>query len=122
GMVRCDGCSHAMRPQAQGRGLRIYRCMKRSAGGTCLETSVIAQERLDGFVLAQFLAHIEAEADQVAADETESLVVAVVEAENAYRSVLDDSELARQLGPADHGRMVAAYHANWQDALAAIPD
>jgi len=122
GLIRCAGCSHAMRPQSQARDLEIYRCMKHSAGGTCEETSVVSRKPIDEYVLSQFLAHIEAEADQVVDDETESLVAAAVEAEHAYRAILENAELARALGPVDHGRLAVTYRQKWEEAQANIPD
>src|SRR5262249_2058836 len=125
GLIRCAGCSRAMRPHSQSRGAHpsrpVYRCTKHTPGGTCEETSVVSRKPIDEYVLEQFLARTRLEMEQVTDDETDSLVATAVEAENAFRSVLGDTELAKQLGPADHGRLVATYQQNWQTALEAIP-
>src|SRR5262249_45416888 len=87
GLIRCAGCSRAMRPHSQSRGTHpsrpVYRCTKHTPGGTCEETSVVSRKPIDEYVLEQFFARTGLEMEQMTDDETDSLVAAAVEAENA---------------------------------------
>ena len=47
---------------------------------------------------------------------------AAAEAEQSYRQALTNIELRQRIGSADHDRMVAALHEEWQRALAEIPE
>src|SRR5262249_50062090 len=133
GLVHCAGCSHAMSPSTMSRKARsakdsakpltVYRCMKHKTGGTGQESSIVSRRPFDAYVLDQFLSrHASVELEQITDAETDALVAAAIEAENAYRSVLDNAELAKQLGPVDHAKMVATYKANMDEAKQAIPD
>jgi len=131
GLVRCASCRHAMRYQAGSNstgngGARpsTYRCPKHTAGGVCPNAATVGSSRLDEHVLEHFLSRLEVEAEQVSAVDVDAdaLVAEAVEAETAYKAVLEDAQLAKEIGPADHARMVATYKHIWETALAAIPD
>ena len=58
GLVRCAGCQHAMSPNTDKDGIRIYRCMRRvKTHGRCGEPALVAQHLLDDYVEAVFLHH-----------------------------------------------------------------
>jgi site-specific DNA recombinase len=124
GICRCASCSYAMRSQsARGDTIAVYRCRTNSPSGRCPSPSTISEERLDAYVLEQFLARVadvtlHPVEDQDVFDQAATLAN---EAERKYRAVLADVALADQIGEADHRSMVAAYHTAWQEALAAVP-
>ncbi len=124
GLCRCASCSYAMRSQpGTSKAVSVYRCRTTSPTGRCPHPTTISESRVEEYVLEQFLAHVvdvelrEVETD----DEFELAGAAADEAERKYRGVLEDVALSEQIGADDHRRMVAAYHAAWQEALAAVP-
>jgi site-specific DNA recombinase len=125
GICRCASCLHAMRSQRpRGTTVGSYRCSTTSVHGRCPGPSSVSLLRLDQYVLEKFLAHAgELRLRQVrtADDVTDELAAAAAEAEQSYRQALTNVELRQRIGSADHDRMVAALHEEWQRALAEIP-
>jgi DNA invertase Pin-like site-specific DNA recombinase len=125
GIGRCASCSHAMRSQAaRGSTVAAYRCSTTSVHGRCPGPSTISLARLDEYVLERFLAHAgEFRLRQVATADTaiDEFAQAAAEAEVSYRQALTNVDLRKRIGSADHDRMVAALHEEWQRALAEIP-
>ena len=120
GIVRCAGCRHAMKSQkASGTSAAVYRCPKHSRHGECPAPSTITMDRLEQYVIEQVLARYAdlsflAQADEGDDDGVERLL----EAERAYREQLDNLELRNTIGGADHDRLIASLHRQWQDLLA----
>jgi hypothetical protein len=94
--------------------------------GRCASPSTISLSRLDEHVIERFLARAHAQvthAHQVESPEMAAaeLAAEAAAAERSYREALTNVDLRRQIGSADHDRMVAALHDAWQTALAGIP-
>ena len=122
GIVRCAGCSFAMKPQGASKtGAAVYRCTKTSTHGICPEPATVTKQRVEEYVIEQFLAEFSNLAFAAEAGERDggSLAEAVA-AERAYREQLDNLELRATIGNADHDRLIASLHRQWQDKLAAI--
>jgi DNA invertase Pin-like site-specific DNA recombinase len=121
GIVRCAGCSFAMKPQEAGKtSPALYRCIKSSVHGVCPSPSVVTKTKVEDFVIEQFLA----EADTVFAaagveddDEWTRLNAEAGAAEQAYRRALTNVELRQQIGDRDHDELIASLHRDWQDKL-----
>jgi hypothetical protein len=115
-----------MRSQAaRGSTVAAYRCSTTSVHGRCPGPSTISLARLDEYLLERFLAHVgEFRLRQVATADTavDEFAQAAAEAELSYRQALTNVELRQRIGSADHDRMVAALHEEWQRALAEIPE
>jgi len=126
GLCRCASCSHAMRSQRPRKTtVGSYRCSTTSVHGRCPAPSSVSLLRLDDYVLERFLAHAgELRLRQVATadDAVDERATAAAEAEQSYRQALTNIELRQRIGSADHDRMVAALHEEWQRALAEIPE
>jgi site-specific DNA recombinase len=126
GLCRCASCSHAMRSQRpRGTTVGSYRCSTTSVHGRCPGPCSVSLLRLDDYVLEQFLAHAgELRLHQIATadDAIDERATAAAEAEQSYRQALTNVELRQRIGSADHDRMVAALHDEWQRALADIPE
>lgn len=54
GILRCAGCRHAMQGTYTSRGVRIYRCTRRHAGGRCSAPARVAAADIEPRVLAAF--------------------------------------------------------------------
>lgn len=124
GIVRCAGCSFAMKPQGAGKtGPAIYRCVKTSVHGRCSSPSVVTKRRVEDYVIEQFLTRADVYfiAEPIAAedDERRKLVAEVSAAERAYRAQLENMELRAEIGDADHDRLIATLHRSWQEKLTA---
>jgi site-specific DNA recombinase len=123
GLVRCAGCSFAMRPQAaRGSTVASYRCTTTTAHGRCPAPSTISASRIEDYVIERFLAANRlAQPFSRTEEDDEALVAAqeeVVRAEHTYRNALTDTKLRAQIGDVDHSQMVADLHAEWQEAIA----
>lgn len=56
GFLRCSSCRHAMRSQkARGKTVGSYRCSTETASGRCPHPSSISMNRIDDFVMRQYL-------------------------------------------------------------------
>ena len=124
GIVRCAGCSFAMKPQSASKTSRaVYRCTKKSVHGVCPEPATVTKERIETYVIEQFLQGFPNLAIHQSPDETDSDVLAeAVAAEQAYRAQLDNLELRTTIGDVDHDRLIATLHRQWQEKLAAVSD
>ena len=124
GLCRCASCSFAMRSQApRGGVIGTYRCRTGSVADRCPSPTSISLARLNDYVLEQFLAHapVTLEPTGDANEEEQELALAAVEAEQSYREALTNVELRRQIGNADHDRMIAALYDAWQTSLESVP-
>lgn len=126
GLCRCAGCTHAMRSQSpRGKTVGTYRCSTTTVHGRCPAPSSVSLNRLDEYVLEQFLAgagDLRLRQEATSDDEVDKLAIVAAEAEASYRQALTNVDLRHKIGGADHDEMVATLHAEWQQALAAIPD
>jgi DNA invertase Pin-like site-specific DNA recombinase len=126
GIVRCAGCSFAMKPQAAGKtGPAIYRCVKSSVHGRCPSPSVITKERVEQYAIDRFLERADAylvPAEAEENDEAQKLVAEASAAERAYRAQLDNLELRAEIGDADHDRLIGSLHRLWQEKLVAAEE
>jgi site-specific DNA recombinase len=124
GIVRCAGCSFAMKPQSAGKtSPAIYRCVKTSVHGRCEASSVISKQRVEDYVVEQFLAAYEdvafaAEDDGQADVDRARLFAEAAEAERSYRAALTNTGLRAKIGDEDHDRMVESLHDEWRRRLA----
>lgn len=119
GIVRCAGCRHAMKsqkPSPTSRG--VYRCPKHTKHGECPAPATITATRIEEYVIAQFvekysdLGFVAQESDE------QDDVDKAIDAERAYRDQLENMELRNTIGAADHDRLIAALHRQWQELLA----
>ncbi len=122
GIVRCAGCSFAMKPQDAGKTApALYRCVKSSVHGLCPAPSTITKAKIEAYVIEQFLA----QADMVFAgsrvddhdEEWTRLSAEAGAAEQAYRRALTNVELRRQIGDLDHDELLASLHRDWHAKL-----
>jgi site-specific DNA recombinase len=124
GICRCASCSYAMRSQSARRSVvAAYRCRTNSPNGRCPHPSTISLERLEGYVLDQFLAH-HADVTLTQSDGEEGFALAAAaaaEAERLYQETLRNSDLAAALGANDYAVTLASLKERWQAALAAVP-
>ncbi len=124
GICRCASCSYAMRSQAsRGDTIGAYRCRTTSPSGRCAHPATIGMERIDEYVVEQFLARV-AEVTLHPSDEQDEAsetALEAVEAERSYREALTNVELRRTLGAEDHSQLLAALKQEWQEQLAAVP-
>jgi DNA invertase Pin-like site-specific DNA recombinase len=121
GLCRCASCSFAMGSQkARGTTVATYRCSTNTVHGRCPGPSTISASRLEGYVIARFLERASVTLEPVE-EADDGAAETAVEAERAYRSVLLDTDLRRQIGENDHSALIAKLHKEWQDALAAVP-
>lgn len=95
-----------------------YRCATTGPHGRCPAPSSISRIRLEQFVLSGFL---ERAADQTLHSEAEDvdpeILEAVTRTEKSYQSALVDTELRRQIGDADHNRLLATLNDERRAAL-----
>lgn len=125
GIVRCAGCSFAMKPQAAGKTSRaIYRCPTVSTHGLCPSPAVITKDRIEEYVIDQFVQEypIRLTATTTDDDGPAQLQQAAAMAELAYRQQLDSTELRDMIGAADHDRLIGTLYRDWQAKLAAAAD
>jgi DNA invertase Pin-like site-specific DNA recombinase len=126
GLSRCAGCTHAMRSQApRGTTVGTYRCSTTTVHGRCPAPSSVSLGRLDEHVVDQFLARargLQLRQEAPPDEAVDRLAVVAAEAEASYRQALTNTDLRHQIGAADHDRMVATLHKDWQEALAVIPE
>jgi len=91
--------------------------------GVCPEPATVTKERIETYVIEQFLQGFPNLAIHQSPDETDSDVLAeAVAAEQAYRAQLDNLELRTTIGDVDHDRLIATLHRQWQEKLAAVSD
>lgn len=58
GLLRCDGCRHALQGTADSHGNRIYRCVRRHAGGICPSPARNRAEPIENAVMKDMRAHL----------------------------------------------------------------
>jgi DNA invertase Pin-like site-specific DNA recombinase len=122
GICHCASCSFSMRSQAaRSNTVGVYRCATTGAHGRCPSPTTISRERIEQYVLEQFLrrAHSQTLRSSDLGEVDTELADAAIRAEQSYRSALTDTELRRQIGDADHGLLVSKLQTEWQDALEA---
>jgi DNA invertase Pin-like site-specific DNA recombinase len=71
GILRCAGCRHAMQGTYTSRGVRIYRCTRRHAGGRCQAPARVPADEIEARVLLAFWQLIDEIA--VAPDDTDAI-------------------------------------------------
>jgi DNA invertase Pin-like site-specific DNA recombinase len=126
GIVRCAGCSMAMKPQAAGKtSPAIYRCVTTSVHGRCPSPTTITKRRIEDYAIGQFLAALEdvtliADEDATDAEERRRLIGEAAAAEQSYRAALTNTAMRTKIGDTDHDAMVASLHDAWQEALARV--
>jgi DNA invertase Pin-like site-specific DNA recombinase len=119
GIVRCAGCRHSMKSQkATGTSSAVYRCPKHSVHGECPSPSTVTRLRVESHVIDAFVAWYSDLAFSGSANDGDDGVSRALEAERAYRAELDNVALRNTIGAADHDRLIAALHRDWQAALA----
>lgn len=106
GLVRCASCRYSMRPQrGSGKGKRkvaSYRCQTDSAAGKCECPSVIVMERLDRYVIDQFLARTFSESYKPKVEQHDSDARAALE--DARRALAEVEALKGELRPAAYAQ------------------
>jgi DNA invertase Pin-like site-specific DNA recombinase len=127
GIVRCAGCSFAMKPQEAGKTAgALYRCVKTSVSGRCPSPSVIAKGRVEDYVIERFLdeadTYLLSSRTAAEQDGAEQLIVAANTAESSYRAQLANIELRNLIGDADHDALIASLYRDWQEKRAASED
>lgn len=124
GICRCASCSFSMRSQApRGKNVGSYRCATAGVYGRCEAPSSVSRDRLEAYVLEQFLTrHGSLSVEAVESTEDAELVEAAAKAEQSYRAALTDMDLRKQIGDADHGLLVSRLNAEWQRALDAAAE
>lgn len=120
GIARCAGCRHAMKsqkPSATSRG--VYRCPKHSRHGECPAPSTVTKNKLEQYVIDQFVRRYSAlSSSALDVREDEDVVEAAIQAERAYRDQLENIELRNTIGAPDHDRLLAALYREWKTRLA----
>jgi DNA invertase Pin-like site-specific DNA recombinase len=123
GILRCAGCSFAMKPQGAGKASRpIYRCVTASvAMERCPSPSTIAKQRIEDYVIEQFVASADAYFVGTRGDDgrRRQLDADATAAERSYRTALTNVELRAKIGDDDHDRLIAALFDEWQTKLTA---
>lgn len=125
GIVRCAGCSFAMKPQEAGKtSPALYRCVKSSVHGVCPSPSVITKAKVEEYVIEQFLEQADALFVGSQDDDSEwmRLRTEASAAEQAYRRALTNVELRSEIGERDHDELIASLHRDWQRKLAEADD
>jgi DNA invertase Pin-like site-specific DNA recombinase len=129
GLIRCAGCRFAMKSQHAGRtSPALYRCVIQSAHGRCDSPSAIAKDRVEEYVLEQFLAAADAYLVPSRVETTDgdgtwrTLIEEANAAERSYRAALTNVDLRATIGDDDHDAMVAALHEAWQRKLIAAEE
>jgi site-specific DNA recombinase len=121
GICRCASCSFSMRSQpGRGNTVSAYRCATTGAYGRCPSPSTISKDRIEQYVIEQFLdrassMELHADLEDVDPEVLENLE----RTEQSYRNALTNTELRRTIGDADHNIMVANLKRDWDDALEA---
>jgi DNA invertase Pin-like site-specific DNA recombinase len=127
GIVRCAACRFAMKPQAAGKtSPAIYRCTTETAHGRCSDPSTIAKERVEQFVLDEFVAAADDPhffGSRTTSDRARTnLDAEATAAETSYRAALTNVALRAKIGDDDHDAMVAAQYDAWQAKFQAARD
>jgi DNA invertase Pin-like site-specific DNA recombinase len=122
GLVRCAGCSFAMKPQgASATSAAVYRCTKHSTHGTCPEPATVTKKKIEDYLIERFLVEFPNLAFTPAPEDAmDDGLEEAIAAERAYRAQLDNLELRATIGDADHDRLIASLHRDWQEKLAAV--
>jgi DNA invertase Pin-like site-specific DNA recombinase len=121
GLCRCASCSFSMRSQkARDNTVAVYRCSTNTVHGRCPKPSTISLLRIEEYVLSSFLDRASMTLEAVEETEDDETGEAVAEAERAYRVVLLDTDMRRNIGEADHSQLVSKLHDEWQEKLAAL--
>jgi site-specific DNA recombinase len=121
GLCRCAACSFAMRGRHRETRAATYRCQTFTMHGRCPQSVTVTQEKVDEYVLEQFLARADnIYLSPVEADDSD-IGAEIVEAEASYRAALTDMALRRRIGDADHAILVAAAKDEWERLLTAAP-
>ena len=118
GIVRCAGCRHAMKSQKpSGTGAGVYRCPKYTRHGECPAPSTITKTLIEKYVVEQFIEHYQGRAYEAHEHVDDTAADRVLAAEHAYRAELENVELRNTIGAADHDKLIAALHREWQGLL-----
>lgn len=119
GIVRCAGCRHAMKAQKASPTSRgVYRCPKHTKHGVCPAPATVTKTIVENYVIDAFVEHYSGLSFAAADGDDDDHVDRALEAERAYRDQLENMELRNTIGAADHDRLIAALHRQWQDLLA----
>jgi site-specific DNA recombinase len=129
GIVRCAGCSFAMKPQDAGKtSPALYRCVKTSVHGVCPSPSVITKTKVESYVIDQFVAHYDAELRSAAGVQDEAtadwqrLLLEADAARGSYERALVNVELRASVGDVDHDKLLAALRDEWQRKVKTADD
>jgi DNA invertase Pin-like site-specific DNA recombinase len=107
GLVRCAACRYSMRPTTSrprrnrtGNYPRQYRCFLHHSAGDCPEGASIVSDKLDGYVVTQFAAHLGDVAGQtlVSAPEVDGAYERFKDAESELVAFRDDLRIRSVLG------------------------
>jgi site-specific DNA recombinase len=102
GVLRCAGCSYAMRPSSgksrHGKAFLEYRCHPRKAGGRCPAPTSVKAHLIEPFVLDHLFAFSKGAKARAQAGEGESALAAEIAAAEAERDAALDERLADALG------------------------
>jgi DNA invertase Pin-like site-specific DNA recombinase len=102
GLLRCQACGYVMQATTTSRGKRIYRCVRRHAGGICPAPARIYADRIEPLAERAFWAVTEdlsAKSYAKAPDELAALEDALARAERRYAEI--DTEEAQDAYGAD---------------------
>lgn len=126
-LCRCASCRFAMKYQkARGNSQSIYRCSSAttSVAGRCPSPSSISADRLEAYVIEQFLARAsETRSAERLEDNGASIEAAeaALEAERRYKAFLVNVDMQAALGDDDYNLRLVALKGAWDEAQAAIP-
>lgn len=102
GVLRCAGCSYAMRCSSgktrHGKPTLEYRCHPRKSGGRCPAPTTVKASLIESFVLDYLFAFSKDATAQTKSDEGESTLAAELAAAEAERDAALDERLADALG------------------------
>jgi site-specific DNA recombinase len=105
GVLRCAGCSYAMRCSSgksrHGKPVLEYRCFPRKAGGRCPSPTSVKSSLIESFVLEHLFAFSKGAKARTQAGEDESTLAAEIAAAEAERDAALDERLADALGGSD---------------------
>lgn len=105
GVLRCAGCSYAMRPSPgktrHGKAFLEYRCQPRKAGGRCPAPASVKANLIEPFVLDRLFALSKGVMARTQSGEDESNLAAELAAAEAERDAALDERLADALGGSD---------------------
>jgi hypothetical protein len=88
GVLRCAGCGYSMQGTHDSHGKRIYRCIRRHAGGICPEPARIVAAVADEAVLAELRQRVYVPRETAASVDLAPLVAALESAERRLEQAL----------------------------------